>query len=402
MRILVANKFWYRRGGLERVMFDEVSWLQALGHEVADFSTTHPANERSEWSRYHVPYLELGQDGGLGTREKIQAVARIFWNRDAARRLGQLIADFRPDVIHVHGIHRQISSSILFVARRHRIPVVQTLHDYHHICPADTLLYGCAEVCEPRRCRRHYTSAVSAKCVRGSVGASTISAIETSWQRLLRAYENGVARFISPSVFMAEQMKAGGWSVPVDIVPNAVAADAPRSSAGSGFVVAGRLAREKGVAVALSAAKEAGVDVTVAGEGPLGETLRGEYPHVPFTGRLSGDGIANLIRGSRAVLVPSLWYENAPMSVLEAMAAGVPVIASRLGGIPEQVTDGVNGLLVAPGDARALATAMRRLEDDPAYAMSLGQNARATVVARFSPDRHIEGVLASYRAAGAP
>ena len=152
MRILVANKFWYRRAGLERVMFDEIGWLEAAGHEVAHFSTQHPENDASPWSDYFAPYLEIGPQTTLTSREKAIAVERMFWNAVAARRFARLLRDFRPDVVHVHGIHRQISPSILVEARRAGVPVVQTLHDYHPICASGDLLLAGRRACDPPRC----------------------------------------------------------------------------------------------------------------------------------------------------------------------------------------------------------------------------------------------------------
>jgi glycosyltransferase involved in cell wall biosynthesis len=403
MRVLVANKFWYRRGGLERVMFDEIAWLEGAGHEVAHFSTAHPENQASQWADFFVPYLELGTGGGLTLEKKASAALRMFTSREAARRFDALCVAFKPDVIHLHGIHRQISPSIVNAARRRHVPVVQTLHDYHHICPADVLLYRGCELCDPRRCRTiWYGAAVSGRCVRGGWAASALSAGETSFQRLRGVYERGVSRFISPSQFMAERMADGGWSVPTDVVPNAVQVERERASERAGFCIIGRLSREKGVGDALEAAATAGVRVTVAGEGPLESALRSAHPEALFVGRLGAAAVADLVRRSTAVIVPSVWFENAPMSVLEAMAAGTPVIASAIGGIPEQVTDGVDGLLVPAGDVGALAEAMRRIQNDHWYANRLGVVARATVAGRFSPERHLAGVLDSYQAAGVP
>lgn len=407
MRVLVANKFWYRRGGLERVMFDEISWLEAAGHEVAHFSTTHPENDASEWSEHFAPYLELGGAGGLSAPEKALAAVRMFGNADAARRFDRLVEEFRPDIVHAHGIHRQLSPSILVAAKRRGVPVVQTLHDYHHICPADTLLYAGTEPCVPRRCGvLWYGACVGGRCVRGSLGASALSAMETSWQRVRRVYERCVSRFVSPSAFLARQVEGGGWTLPIDIVHNAVPAGAvpsgaPTPARRSGLCIIGRLSPEKGVDVALEAARQAGIRLTVAGEGPLGEALRAQYPEFDFVGRLDGDEVASLLARSLGVVVPSVCMENAPMSVLEAMAAGCAVVASAIGGIPEQVTDGLDGLLVAPGDVSGLAAAMTRVVEEPGLAEKLGAAARQTVAARFSPGTHLEGLLASYRAAGA-
>jgi glycosyltransferase involved in cell wall biosynthesis len=403
MRVLVASKFWYRRGGLERVMFDETAWLESAGHTVAHFATTHPANEQSPWSSYFTPYLELGRDSGLSSREKVRAAVHMFSNREAARRFQQLVDDFGPDVVHLHGIHRQISPSILAPAIRRGVPVVQTLHDFHHICPADTLMHSGVEPCQPRRCSTvWYGSCLAGRCVRGSLPASTLSAAETAWQRGRRVYERNVARSISPSRFLASQMQAAGWTVPIDVVPNAIAVCPPTPVQRSGFCIVGRLSPEKGVAHALEAARTAGVPLTVAGEGPSGSALASQYPEFDFVGRLDGTEVAALMQRSLAVLVPSVCLENAPMSVLEAMASGTLVVASAVGGIPEQVTEGVDGLLVPPGDAAALCSALRSLVEQPDLARHLGVAARRTVEERFSPEGHLEGLLAVYRAAGGP
>jgi glycosyltransferase involved in cell wall biosynthesis len=399
MRILFANKFWYGRGGQERVMFDEIRWLEEAGHEVAHFSTSHPQNDPSAWSDYFAPSLELGATGSLTMSQSALAAARMFHNGAAVRQFSRLMRDFGPDLIHAHGIHRQISPSVLTVARRAGIPVVHSLHDYHLVCPADTLLRKRTQLCIPRRCGTLWFGAcVSARCVRGRALPSILSAAETSWARVRRSYERGVTRFISPSHFLWRQMESAGWKLPVDVIPNAVPTEVERAETGHGFVISGRLSFEKGVAVALDAAQSARVSVTVAGDGPLRDQLKEAYPAVAFTGHLSGESVRDLVRRARAVVVPSVWFENAPMSILEAMASGVPVIASRIGGIPEQVTHMVDGILVTPGDASELSQAMRLLEDDSELAQRLGSQAQKTVARRFSPEAHLEALLKTYQA----
>lgn len=401
MRVLVANKFAFHRGGLERVMFDEMNWLAESGHDVALFSTSHPSNEPLEWPTWFAPYLELGSGGGLRARDKIVAAYRMFQNQPAIRLFRQALDSFKPDVVHVHGIHRQLSPSILASAASRGIPVVQTLHDYHHVCPADVLLYRGAAICEPRRCNTvWYGACVAGRCVRGSWSASVLSAGETGWARLTRQYERGIRRFVSPSVFLVERMKEGGWTIPIDVVPNAVELSPSAPSLRSGFVYAGRLASEKGIEVLLAAARAAYVDVTVAGEGPLGPLLAEQFPEFKFTGKLDRGEVASLVASARAVVVPSRWYENAPMSVLESMGAGVPVVASAIGGIPEQITHETDGLLVEAGDVDSLAHQLRRLDRDADLANRLGEAARRTVADRFSPHQHMEGLIASYVSAG--
>ena len=404
MRVLVANKFWYRRGGLERVMFDEVAWLEGAGHDVAHFSAAHPENDESPWARYFVPYLELGVDGALSAGEKLEAAVKMFANRDARSRFSRLLDEFTPDVVHVHGIHRQLSPSILFEARSRNIPVVQTLHDYHHVCPADVLLRGGTEVCEPRACGTLcYGAAVRNRCVRGSLAASSLSAAETAFQRWRRVYERCVTRFVCPSAFLRDVIECGGWKVPCDVIPNVVPVPETAvadTSGSTGYVLfAGRIAPEKGVDVLLEAAPRSGVDVVIAGDGPLRGELEGRYSEARFLGRVDGATVDSLIAGASACVVPSTWYENAPMSVLEAMAAGVPVIASDIGGIPEQVEHGVTGLLVPPGDVDALAVALAYIVEHPDAAKAMGAAARERVRQNFSPERHLEQLLRCYEEA---
>jgi glycosyltransferase involved in cell wall biosynthesis len=399
MRVLVVNKFWYVRGGLERVMFDEIAMLEAAGHAVGHFSMAHPENVASPWSRHFAPYMELGAGTSTGLRDRAMAAGRLFENRAAAKGFGSVLEEFSPDVVHVHGIHRQLSPSILAVAARQGVPVVQTLHDYHHICPADVLLRGGFERCDPRDCGKfNYVPAIAHRCVRGSLGASGLSAAETFFQRMRGAYERGIARFISPSHFLADRMRDGGWDTPVVVIPNCVALTPQRGASQSqqGFLYSGRLSPEKGIDVLLEAARIADVELRLAGTGPLDSQLRVDYPQATFLGHLSADEVGAALRSCRAAVVPSVWFENAPMSVLEAMAAGVAVIASRVGGIPELVEDGVEGLLVEPGSASSLAAALQSVQKDPTHAAKMGAAGLHRARTEFSPEKHLGSLLGVY------
>ena len=166
---------------------------------------------------------------------------------------------------------------------------------------------------------------------------------------------------------------------------------------------AGRLSREKGLATLVRAAEAARVTLLVAGTGPLEQTLKAQAPRgVRFLGRLPGDEVDRLLAGSRAAVVPSEWAENAPMAVLEPMVLGRPVIATRMGGIPEQIRDGVDGVLVDAGDELQLAAALRVLADDAALADRLGRSARDRALTTFGPQAHLDGLLGVYSAVMRP
>jgi len=232
--------------------------------------------------------------------------------------------------------------------------------------------------------------------VRGSLAASALSAAETSFQRVRGAYAR-VATFVYPSEFMRSTMTEGGWTNPSALLRNPVSVtDEPREEPGTYFLYAGRLSPEKGVEVAAEAARMAGVELLVAGTGPSEQALRSRYPEIRFLGFVDAERIASLLDGARGAVVPSLWFENAPLSVLEPMARGVPVVASRIGGIPEMIDSGVDGILVEPGDVAALADAMARLGAEPNWALSLGSAARLRVARDNSPEAHVTALLGVY------
>lgn len=401
MRILVANKFWYHRGGLERVMFDEISWLEDAGHEIAHFSTRHPLNEPSPWSDYFVPYLELGEGGNVQAAQKLRAAARMFYYRDAAARFTSLLLEFRPDIIHVHGIHRQLSPSVLVAARAQQTPVVQTMHDYHAFCCADVLLRGNGALCEPTLCNLSAPWAVLRhRCVRGSLALSGLAAAESLCRNSALRYQQLVSRFVSPSRFLADKLRRAGLTArPIDVVPNAMPVQ-PAARGGSGLLFAGRLAPEKGIDVLLDAAEFTGLPLTIVGDGPLMPYVKDRATErITVLGWESPTRVSELLSGAAAAVVPSIWYENAPLSVLEPMACGTPVVASAIGGIPELVRDGMDGLLVEPGSASSLAAAFRAIHADEKGARRMGAAGRDRVAREFSPVHHVEALLRTYDAA---
>jgi glycosyltransferase involved in cell wall biosynthesis len=395
MRILVANKFGYLRGGLERVMLDEMGWLRAAGHDVELFATTDQRNVPARYADEFPSYREIGP----GSPFKFESVRRMFWNREAHDAMARVLGRFKPDVLHVHGIHRHLSPSVLEAARDACVPSIMTSHDFHLICPGNVLLRGTGAVCEPRACGRvWFGECVGSACVQGSTMRSALAATELGYQRARGSYAL-LDTIVCPSQFMANQLRGGGIPVRLEVVRNAVpAVPAVSAVAGAGeqFLVVGRLSAEKGVEMALEAARVAGVQLIVAGDGPLGASLRERFPEATFMGHVPYPDLAVALASVRAVVVPSLSLENAPMSVLEAMASGVSVIASDAGGIPELVVHEENGLLVPPGDIGALAAALLRLQGNPSLARRLGQVGRVRSLAEFAPAAHTAGLLRVY------
>lgn len=399
MRILQVNKFHWLKGGSERYYFDLQSELAARGHAVAVFASAHPASEPTPWAPWFAPHADYHHSTPLTA---LRLAADVIDNRAAAVRLRALLAEFRPDVAHLHNIHHQLSPSILIEFERAGVPVVQTLHDYKWVCPA-YLFLSRGEVCERCGPGNRFAPVVTRGCHHDSRLKSWVVYAESSraWSR---GDVNRVARFLAPSRFLQEKVVAHGLPAgrtlhePYFIRPGEWR---PADRPGDYFLYMGRLSREKGLATLFeAAARGIGRPLHVAGDGPLAAELRtlasGRNLPIIFRGHLSGEDLRDAVRGARAVVVPSEWYENLPYAVLESMALGVAVVATSIGGIPEMVEDGVTGRLVSPGEPEMLAAALRSLAADAGAAGDMGRAGRRRIEAEFAAGPALERLIALY------
>ncbi len=404
MKVLMINTFHHARGGDATYTRGLTRLLERAGHTVVPLAMRHPDNDPSPWEHRFLPWVDLREERGPVARAAV--LPRLLWSRRAARTCAALVRDVRPDIAHLQHIHRHITPSVLGPLRAAGVPVVWTLHDYELVCP-EGHLFSQGAPCEA--CRGHrYDEAVRRRCKWGRVGPSAVAALEKALHHHLRVWER-VDRFLCPSRFLADTLVRFG--VPADRVvhrPNFLDPDglpvAPRPPLPArSWLYAGRLTEEKGVDIAIEAARQLpDATLLVCGTGPDEATLRrraAALGNVRFLGHLPQRALAAHIQAAGAVVVPSRWYENFPYAVLEAQAWGRPVVASRIGGIPEQIDDGVDGLLVPPGDAGALARAVGRLLADPAEAARLGAAGSERVRARLSPTAHLDAILTEYDAA---
>jgi glycosyltransferase involved in cell wall biosynthesis len=361
---------------------------------------------RIPYAQYFPKLIEL-EPAPPGVTAKAAAAARMLYSSSSRRGMAHVLADFAPDVVHLHNIYHQLSPSILAATRQAGVPTVMTLHDYKLACPSYQLLdHG--ETCDA--CiAGGFRNALRRRCKDGSLGASALLALESWAHRVSGAYDP-VHAFISPSRFLADVMSAAGVFPDRMHVVNHfvdVAHAAVKGTAGGPVVFAGRLASEKGVDILIEAIGRLGSRATleVAGDGPARAELEAlaadRAPgQVHFHGRLGKAQLQELVRSSIAMAVPSRWYENQPMTVLESFALGVPVVATRMGGLPELVDSGADGLVVSPNDPALLADALGYLLDDPAGALEMGQVGRRKVERDFTPARHLARLGEVYRRAG--
>ena len=408
MRILHVNKFLYRRGGAEAYMLDLAALQRKAGHEVEFFAMAHPDNMAARFADWFPAHLEL-EPAPPSLSGRLRGAGRVLWSTSARRGISAVVEDFAPDVVHLHNVYHQLSPSVLEPLGRLGVPAVMTLHDYKLACPSYQFLdHGApCQACVDGGFRQ----AVRRRCKGGSLPASVLCATESWLHRATGAY-GPVARFICPSRFLAGRMaRAGVFPDRLRYVPHFVELDklVPKTEPGGDVVFAGRLSPEKGVdtLIAAMARLGPGAALQVAGEGPDGARLRALADdlapgRVVFHGRLGKADTVALLRSAGVVAVPSRWYENQPIIVLEAMALGVPVVAADMGGLPELVEPDATGLLVPPDDDLALAEALARMLADPERALAMGRSARAEIARSHHPEVHLDRLGDVYREAGAP
>lgn len=403
--LLSINNYFYRRGGAETVFLEQNALLKASGWNIVPFAMQHDQNLPSEWDKFFVSEIELGKKYSL--QQKIRIVPKIIYSTEARRNLAGLIDASRPDIAHAHNVYHHISPSIFGLLKKRGIPVVLTLHDLKIACPAYKMLTHDG-VCE--RCRHGQLWNVARhRCVKNSLALSALIMTESYLQKLFGCYQDHVDRFIVPSKFYLEKFVEWGWPrEKFTYIPNFVQAEATPSGAstvGKAFLFVGRLSSEKGVATFVRAIAATGVPGWIVGTGPEEQALKLLATQlgadITFFGYRTGPDLSNLMRSARAIVLPSEWYENAPLSVLEAYALQKPVIGARIGGIPELVLERRTGTLFESGNVADLGRALQEFSgiDDDAI-VQMGSNGWHWVRNEFSPARHRSALLELYREMG--
>lgn len=401
MRVLMLNAFHWLKGGVERTLFDETRWLEAAGHEVAHFATADARNRPSPFARHFAPAADFGED--TPAWRQLPQLPRAVWSAPAARALAGLLAEWRPDVAHVHAPSRYLTPSVIAGLARAGIPAVMTLHDFKPWC-TNRVLFARGAPCERCRGGQHW-HAVTTGCVQHSRLKSAVGAVE-AYEHDRRGAYRSIRRWIAPSAFVRDKAaELGADAARIRVLPHGVertaAAPAPAGDLPGRFVLyAGRLSEEKGVrALPALASSIRPIPLLVAGGGPLEDWLRrADAGNLRLLGHLSEDALGAIRERASVVVVPSLFPETFGYAVAEAQLEARPVVASRIGALGELVTHETTGLLVPPGDAAALAGATARALADPA-ASGWGAAAQAHARTAFAPAAHAHGLVRIYEEA---
>jgi glycosyltransferase involved in cell wall biosynthesis len=386
MRVLQLHTRYRQPGGEDMVVQTEAGLLRAAGHEVETLQVDNPASAAAAAG----------------------ALARAPWNHAAVRVVEQVVAEHRPDVVHVHNTWFAMSPAVVRAASTGAPAVVMSLHNYRITC-ANSMLFRDGRPCQD--CvGSHPWHGVRHACYQDSRALSAVAAATIAVHRRARTWTEHVDLFLTLTPFGRQTFEAAG--LPAErlcVVPHTVSDPGPRlqpPSASKDVVVVGRLSPEKGTRVVIEAMERlrgTSLRLIVIGDGPERADLeKAAGPRVSFTGHLPGAEVRQRLLGARCLLFPSLWFETYGLALVEAMAAGLPVVASDLGG--SSWVAGPAGKMAPPGDVPAWTRALAALEDDgevdrrgaagrlrwsdrfcPAGGLAALERAYATAAARRAP-----------------
>lgn len=374
MKILMVNKFLYPRGGSESYMLYLAEHLEKMGHQLEFFGMYDEKNTVGNSKGLYTRNMDFHSTG----LSRFLYPFRIIYSLEAKRKIMQVIDEFQPDIVHMNNINFQLTPSIIDGIRQKGIPLVQTVHDYQMICP-NHLLYNFQKNIPCEQCvKGSRLHCIKNRCIHGSLIKSIIGVIEAAFYGMRKTYKK-VDLFVCPSHFLEQKLLASkpyyrGKTKTIHNFINKDTFHKAHRATGDYVVYVGRLSKEKGIRQLAGAAKLLPeIPFVVVGSGPDEEMLHG-IPNVKLAGFLTGAELVSVMANAKVLLLPSVCYENCPLSILEAHALGVPVVTMNYGGMAELVTDGVTGTLVTEPTPEAIAQKLKETLTNEEYYNFLKEN----------------------------
>ena len=398
MRVLLVNKFHYLKGGSEKYYFELGDLLKQHGHEIAFFSMKSDKNIKTNEKEYFVDEIDLNNGSKLKAFD-------VIYSKENKRKMLQAIEDFKPDIIHLNNFQRQLSESIVEAANEKNVPIIFTAHDVQAICPAITMLDSEKCICE--LCKKgKYLNCIKKKCVKDSLLKSILAAVEGEYYRIKKVYNKKIDWIVTPSKFYKQKMIEDGMKEDhITAIHNFIELDKYNLELqDDGYALyIGRLSKEKGILNLIEAFSSIeGRKLFVAGDGPekqrIEEIIKERHlkDRIILLGHINQEEVKQYLSKARFVVVPSIWYENCPYSVMETLAIGKPVIGANIAGIPELVEDKVNGLLYKYDSVSDLESKMKILYENPELAKEYGKNAKKIAIDNYGKEKYYNQIIDIY------
>jgi len=382
LNIISVHNRYLMAGGEDQVFESEARLLRERGHNVTQVEEQNAYPD--------------------SVAKKIGMAVECVWSRKWHREFRERLQRERPDVVHIHNLFPRISPSIYYACRREGVPVVQTLHNYRLLC-AGAELYRDGKVCE--ECLDHgVMRGIRYGCYQGSKLGTAVLTIMVDVHRRARTWSNMVDCYIALTEFSRNKFISGG--LPADrirVKPNFVLPDpGMKSGAGEYALFVGRMVKSKGVPSMLEAwEKLSAVPLHIVGDGPCKEQIEsaqqaGKLSSVTYRGRLPRAETLAVMKKARFLVFPSEWYEGFPVTIAEAFACGVPVVASRLGAMEEIIADGVTGLHFEAGNVEDLRRKVEWAWEHPIEMQEMGRRARREFERKYMAEQNIRMLEEAY------
>jgi glycosyltransferase involved in cell wall biosynthesis len=337
---------------------------------------------------------------------RIKAGLQAFYNFSSARKTADAIDRFKPEVIHIHNLFFIASPSVLFVAKKYRIPVIVTVHNYRLVC-SNALLIRNNQVCELCINKTFPLAGIRYKCYRNSAVESAFATSVTGIHKLLKTWNNYVSQYVVLTQFAKNKLLASSLNLKehqLSVVSNFVPDEGPYSLPRERyFLYVGRLAAEKGLPVLIKAFADLQSEtLIIIGDGPQRQVLEEQsflHSNIRFLGKKNKTEVMDFLGHCTALVFPSICYEGMPYTILEAFSMGTPVIASNLGAMAEMIKDGYNGFLFEPGDPASLKDSILKFKRLGEQQNVLSRQARLTYEKSYHPQIHYNAMMPIYQKA---
>ena len=376
MKILMVNKFLYPRGGSESYMLYLGEYFEKMGHEVQYFGMFDEQNTVGNNLGKYTSNMDFHSTG----LARFLYPFKIIFSFEAKRKIMQVIDDFKPDIVHMNNINFQLTPSIIYGIKKRGIPLVQTVHDYQMICP-NHLLYNFQKNHPCEKCVNGSSlNCIKNKCIHGSLVKSVLGVFEAKFYSVFKAYKK-VDLFVCPSNFLERKLLGSKdyYKGKTKTIHNFINKEKFANIKGDPqdyIVYVGRLSKEKGIENIASAAKLLPqYKFVIAGSGPDEDVLK-DIPNIHLAGFLTGEKLTELMGNAKLLLLPSVCYENCPLSILEAHCMGVPVVTMNSGGMAELVKDKITGSLVNEPTPEGIAEKLREVYENSEYYNVLKENCK--------------------------
>lgn len=396
MKILFVNKFHYLKGGSEKYYFELANLMKKFGHEVAFFSMENEKNIKTGCKEYFVKSIDLNSGSKLKALD-------IIYSKANKKKIEEALEDFKPDIVHLNNFQRQLSASIIEPIKKRNIPIVFTAHDMQSICPASAMLHN-GQICED--CiNKSYNCCIKKSCIKNSKLKSILGVLEIKYYRKKHIYKQ-IDCIIAPSEFIKNQLIKGKLQFKkIKTIHNFVISNPiEQTKEDDGYALFfGRLSIEKGILNLIKAMKNIkNGKLYIAGDGPQKNAIK-KYieenkmvDRVKLLGYLKQEDIRKYIQKSKFVVVPSIWYENCPYSILETMEIGKPIIGSRIGGIPELIEENKNGYLYDYNNVEQLTECMKKLYENNDIVLEQSKNSKEIYEKKYCEKVYYNELMSVY------